>query len=828
MRKTLLSAFFAAVVFLPLRVAEQDPNRQAVIARAQEFNRAGEQAITKGDLPHGKQCYTEAIRLLQNIPNCPEMAKAYRGLGKIAFYWGDFPQAENAWLKDISIRAAIDPRSYELSKTYTNLGALAEAQTDLTKATSYLERALAIQQAAHQPQDYAITLNNLAIVNLECADYQKANQIIAKALDLHRRYLPESIYLADALDTAARIKRAGGQLQEAQRLYDEAEQLIFKVGPHTTTAADVEEGLSEVLTDTHHMQEAKQHAEAALHLRELIAPRSDRKALVLGTLGRIARTQHYDVTARNYYERAMALLAEDVSLLNLGISESQVRGQYSDLYAAYIDFLVTGQNDVCHALEVSEQLQARAFLEMLENARINVRGDDPTQRAKRQNLLSTLNILSGQRRRLIDDPHAQGALTELNLRIDSTFAELRNLDNDIAQTHPQTREVIRAPMLSSSDMTALLDNDTVMLEFVLANPRSFVFAVDSARVRVYQLPARERINQVVTELYRLWRDSPDDLLPQAGRKATANAVTGSKQLAEMILGPLWPTIKTKHQIVIVANGVLNYVPFGALPVPPQNTFLITEHEVVNVPSASVLSSIRHRPRPEKASKPAIVFADPVFVDSDSRVKNTAKGTADHHTLRENHWSRLPYSQLEANYISALFPGTIEKLGFAASRQEALSAELAQYRIVHFASHGVIDNLNPGLSALVLSQVDDNGKPQLGYLTLQDFYHLHLRADLVVLGACKTALGGDLQGEGIIGLTRGCMFSGARQVISSLWEVSDAATTELMKNFYAALQHGMAPQTALRQAQLEMAQKPGWEHPHFWAGFVIQGDWMQSH
>ena len=795
------------------------------IAQAQELNRAGKQAIAKGDLKLAQQQHMEAIRLLRNIPNHLEAAKAYRGIGRIAFLLGDFPRAESAWLEDVSILSAADPQTYDLSKCYANLGALAEAQSDLSKAASYLERALSIQSAAHKPEDYALTLNNLAIVDLERADYQKADELVGKAVDLHRRYLPGSGYLADVLDTAARIKRAEGRLHDAQQLYYEAELTVSKVAPNSPTAADIEEGLSEVLTDTGHLAEAKQHANAALRLRDLLTPRSDRGALVWGTLGRIARIQHYTVTTRNCYQRAMALLDQDVSLLNLGITESQVRGQYSDLYAEYIDFLVTEEHDTSRALEVLEQLRARTFLEMLQNARVDVRGEDPTLLSERQTLLATLAALSGQRMRLVANPHTESEKTSLNLRIDSVLAEITRLDYGILKAHPRLADVTRPVLLRAKDISELLDDDSVMLEFVLASPRSFVFAVTSSKIKVYQLPDRQDINRVAAQLYQRWSESPT---VRAHTEAEAGA-TYSQQLAEMILSPLWSVIKAKNRIVVVADGALNYIPFGALPGSPAHTSpaLAAEHEMVNVPSASVLSLMRSRPHSEKATKTAVVFADPVFNSSDPRLRQRSPVAINPGMSSNRLFQRLLYSRREANYISALLPGTTQKLDFAANRRAALDADLAQYRIVHFATHGVLDNLSPGLSALVLSQIDENGNPQPGNLTLQDFYHLHLRADLVVLSACKTALGGDT-GEGLIGLTRGCMFSGARRVISSLWEVNDEATAALMKSFYTAMQHGVASPAALRLAQLQISKLPGWEQPYYWAGFVIQGDWLTSH
>jgi len=166
------------------------------------------------------------------------------------------------------------------------------------------------------------------------------------------------------------------------------------------------------------------------------------------------------------------------------------------------------------------------------------------------------------------------------------------------------------------------------------------------------------------------------------------------------------------------------------------------------------------------------------------------------------------------------------LDFEASRATMLNPEMAQYRIVHIATHGLLDSDHPFLSGLVLSLVDDRGRPQSGFLGLQDIYNLELNADLVVLSGCETGLGKEIDGEGLVGLARGFMYAGARRVVASLWNADDAATSELMAKFYTAMERdGMRPAVALRQAQIEMWKQPRWSDPYYWAGFEIQGDWQ---
>jgi len=183
--------------------------------------------------------------------------------------------------------------------------------------------------------------------------------------------------------------------------------------------------------------------------------------------------------------------------------------------------------------------------------------------------------------------------------------------------------------------------------------------------------------------------------------------------------------------------------------------------------------------------------------------------------------------VEADAIAALAPGrdTLKAMGFAANREAATSRRLAEYRIIHFATHGIVNARQPELSGVVLSLFDPRGRRQDGFLRLHDIYNLTLAADLVVLSGCQTALGKELRGEGLLGLTRGFMYAGARAVVASLWQVDDESTAELMKRFYRGmLKEHRRPADALRAAQMEMSQDKRWAAPFYWAGFVIQGEW----
>jgi len=300
--------------------------------------------------------------------------------------------------------------------------------------------------------------------------------------------------------------------------------------------------------------------------------------------------------------------------------------------------------------------------------------------------------------------------------------------------------------------------------------------------------------------------------------------------------------------LLVGEGVLQYLPFAALPEPgtrgtTNSPPLIARHEIITAPSSSVMAVLRRETAGRKPAEKALaILADPVFSADDSRIaqqkdkvgiKAAARDTASNAESRSRagvdgqDFLRLRFSRNEADEIARLAPAeaTLKALDFEASRDTVLKPDFGSYRIVHFATHSLLNNDHPELSGVVLSLFDRSGHPQNGFLRLYDIYNLRLGSDLVVLSACQTGLGGEIKGEGLIGLTRGFLYAGAPRVVASLWEVDDRTTAELMKQFYLGmLGRGERAAAALRAAQVAFSKTKGWDAPYYWAAFTLQGEW----
>jgi CHAT domain-containing protein len=420
--------------------------------------------------------------------------------------------------------------------------------------------------------------------------------------------------------------------------------------------------------------------------------------------------------------------------------------------------------------------------------------------------------------------------------------ELEQIQSKIREASPQYAALTQPVPLNLREIqTQVLEPETVLLEYSLGTSKSFVWAVTSSSIKSFELAPRAQIESAARRVYELVTARNQKLAKETAmarasrvRQADRAYAAAAAKASSLLLARVASQIVNKR-LLIVGEGVLQYLPFAALPEPTADVHarpvpLMVNHEIITAPSASVIALLRHATAGRKPADRAVaVFADPVFSADDPRVVQGRRAAlhyaADGSTAPD--FARLRFSRNEAEEIAKLSPNgeALKALDFDASRQTVLRSDLAQYRVVHFATHSVLDNEHPELSGIVLSLVDRAGRPQNGFLRLYDIYNLRLGSDLVVVSACQTALGAEIKGEGLVGLTRGFLYAGAPRVVASLWEVDDRTTAELMKRFYQHMFSGPErPAAALRAAKVALWKAHGWEAPYYWGAFTFQGEW----
>ena len=540
-----------------------------------------------------------------------------------------------------------------------------------------------------------------------------------------------------------------------------------------------------------------------------------------------------------------------------------------DYYEFYIDLLMQMHRSKpsagidAAALHASERGRARGLLDVLTDARANIRqGIDLSLLESERTVTQQLSAKAERLTRLLSTRHVPEQAAAARREVEVLVSDYHDVQAQLRARSPRYAALTQPQPLRLEEIKLrVLDENTLLLEYALGKERSFLWAVTPTSIKSYELPGRSQIEAAAERFYQAVTGNENrNLQLQAAAAA---------DLGRLLLAPVATELGRKR-LVIVSQGLLQYIPFAALPDPAINRQpvenrgaidkerrstgrsqpLIVQHEVVQLPSASIMAILRDGTSNREAVEGAVaVLGDPVFQKEDSRVKlvEGKSDKAEHPTSGDSNqraqarpdvkraaWEsglqtleRLPFSRREAEAIVALAPKgkSLKALDFDASRATVTSDEIARYRIVHFATHGLLNNVHPELSGIVLSLVDKTGQPQNGFLRLHEVYNLKLRADLVVLSGCRTALGKDVRGEGLIGLTGGFMYAGTPRVAVSLWTVSDEATAELMRRFYQGMfKKGLRPSAALQAAQAAMWRTKWWGAPYYWAGFILQGDW----
>lgn len=594
----------------------------------------------------------------------------------------------------------------------------------------------------------------------------------------------------------------------------------------------------------------------------------------VSTLSNIARAER-DSGDLDAALKTLNKTIQKIELLRTKMSEPSYRASYfsttRDAYQLTIDtFIRLWQRSQNHdfltkSFEVSESARARSLLDILEESKTDLTPTaNPELLEEKHSMLNRIKEKNQELAQAYANASTKTQASELEQELAELDVRRKYVESLIRAANPRYASLTQTEPSKLQEIQQLLDTDTALLEYSLGDDQSFLWIITTNSIAVFQLSSQSEIEKIARQVYELLiapnkviRGETDRQRDVRLTQAEAKYPQAALRLSQMILAPL-ASITDKKKLVIVADGALQYIPFAALPnlqkaknssdnsMETAFSPLLKQYEIINLPSASTLAAIRRELENRKpATKAVAVIADPVFNKEDAKsrllelqevARAQAKTQAEKQQLAARQMEiegnrvvidRLLFSREEALAILSIVPQneSLSLLNFQANKQAVLNSDLQQYRCIHFATHGLLNSNHPELSKIVLSLVDQTGKSQDGFLQVHEIYNLKLPVELVVLSACQTALGKEIKGEGLVGLTRGFMYAGAARVIASLWNVNDAATADLMSHFYKyMLQEKQRPAEALRNAQLKMLQQKKWKSPYYWAAFTIQGEW----
>lgn len=759
---------------------------------------AGFSCLSFGDNQAAIDYLNRALEMFVQLKNTPGEAMVKTALGWPYLYLSDLETAFDSFSQAHEIHRAEKNVRGEGISLY-GLGWVYALRGDGQKALQMFSDSLICRRKVMDRRGEAVTLTGIAKVQSHLGLHSEA----LNNLDLALSILPESQRdaKADILSNLGWVHKALNENQKAMSFFNAALAIRREIGD-LTGEATTRYGLSIVYRNTGRFSEAELEIEQALRIVESLRAKGSNQQLRIS----------YFASVQDYYEFYITLLIE-------------------------LDQLYPSAGYAAKALHACERARARGLLDLLVETKIDLRqGVDIGLLERERTASQKLNALAVQQRQLSN--HNTGATEATDKEIYRVRNELETARAEIRRLNARYAALTQIQPLTAAEIqNQVLDKDTLLLQYVFAGNRSFLLAATSDEITSYELPAHAAIENLSRQFYNAVtlrnrldvRQSPERWRAEIA-KADSTADSLARDLSRILLSPIKNKL-TKQRLVLLTSGALQSIPFATLPIPSQSgaevnpRLLIDDHELIVLPSVTALYVIRQevkiRTPPQKT---VIVLGDPVFDSGDSRVRQTLANPQ----VSPTSFPRLISARWEGEKISSLVPAGEGKLvvDFAANRNFASSAEVGTYRFVHFATHALIDFEHPALSGIVLSMVDQNGRPQNGFLGMEDIFKLKMPVDLVVLSGCRTALGKDYAGEGLIGLTRAFMYAGASRVTVSLWQVEDKSTSELMVRFYKYMlgPEKLSPSAALRAAQLDLRKDLRWRSPYFWAPFIIQGEW----
>lgn len=801
-----------------------------------------------GDVVKALEHYQRAVTLARSGGSRLAEGTGLSSMGKIYGDISEWDKALECYEQALPIFTQLKSEKNQ-ALTLNNIGIAYYRSGEYQKALDYLQQSLPLHRAAGNKAAEAYTLLNIGRVYARMDDYPKALGYYRQAQALQRE-IDNKGQEAETLDEFGEAYAADGQYEKALEYHQQAVQIQHTIG-NVRREAIAQRKLGEMYSRLGQVDKALEMFTAALATFRNIGDLSS-VAVAFEDIARLEQKRGNLAEARKQIAESLALI-ETVRARSSSLDRrASYRATVEKAFEFYIDVLMqqhakdpAGGFDAA-ALQASERGRARNLVEQLNEARVDIRrGVDASLLEKERDLTRVLNA-KAEREMQLRARKDSNELAALQKEISALEEEHQQVEAAIRQSSPQYAALTQPQPLSLKQIQQQLDPDTLLLEYSLGNERSYLWVVGQDSLQSYVLPKKDEIEPLAQRVYetlvtRSVTRSLETRTQRSARIAQADAEfqTAANELSRMILLPGSSELQSKR-LVIVADGTLQYVPFAALSITNRRP-LILDHEVVSLPSASAFAVQRQNlANREPAPKTLAVIADPVFSPNDPRVtKDAAVTVAQNSTRTLEHLPasyakagqlsipRLPFTRWEADQILAVARdgSNLKAVDFRANRAIATGGELSKYRYVHFATHGYLDTTRAGLSAIVLSLFDEKGKPEDGFLRTHDVYNLKLPAELVVLSACETGLGKDVQGEGIEGLTRAFMYAGARRLVVSLWNVNDKATATLMQRLYAGmLRNNKTPAAALRAAQIEMLRSAQWQSPYYWAPFVMQGEW----
>jgi len=824
----------------------------------------GKELRAKGDYAKSIESFQKAISLARNHKSLDLELKCLRQMSLCYWEQNIFPEFHNLNESCLNI-AQLTRNKKEEGFCLNNIGLYYWKIDNYFKALEYYEKALAIARNLKLSQSENECLSNIGIIYKEIGEFEKALSYLNKALQIDEESQERKNILID-MNNIGTIYRKRGLLKSDKKDFYVALEYLNKCLDLTTefddnkTKIHIYNNIGTLYSDLEKYTDALKFFKQGLLIAESICDKEG-ICLILNNLGIVYYNLGDYQESTKYCQKAIDLALEIKAgqvlweaFLDVGNSYKK-QSKYNDALKNYknsinviesarsnleleemkagyfgtdkrieayhniIDLLARLHASEPHksygaeAFEYMEKAKARAFLDSLEVSEVAISAGGDFRLVNQEKKINQ-DITSLYKKLLIPDlsPEQKNDIGE---KLKIAEDDYEKLKREIRSTSPAYANLKYPKLISLKEAQShLLDNETAFIAYSIGKDNSYGFAVSKSALKIFPILPRKDIQLKVTNYLKVLSD-----------KDSRDFTAGHELFTELVQPGLDNRFK---RLIIIPDDVLYFLPFEALLMGrDSNSWLIKKYTMAYAPSVSSLSEIIKRGdlRGNKNAKDILAFGDPDYGPYEQANEKTTSPDVfqKYYSSADFKFFRLNYSGVEVRKIAALFKANRKDIFLRgkASEQDLKRLPLNQYKIIHFAAHGLIDDEKPARSAIVLSL--DRRSQEDGFVQMREIFNLRLRAALVSLSACQTGKGTYIRGEGIEGLSRAFFYAGASSVLMSLWSINDQASAQLMERFYRHLRSSASLMDALQKAKLEMIRSDIFAHPYYWACFVITGN-----
>ncbi len=818
----------------------------------------GKKTRSSGEYEKSIEYFEQAIHLAEKSRGQEHKLKCLRQLSQTYWELGNYSKFFRLNEKALTIAQSLNNRKEEGICLF-NVGIYYWNKDNYSKALSCYEKALIIAQSLKNKKSESSCLNNIGIIYEKIGNYDKALEYLTKALVIDEQ-LGDKIYISMDLNNIGETFRTKGLISGNEEDFHRALDYFndcLKLTRKTVdreTEVEVLNNIGTVYTDLKKYYEALKYFKSGYKKAEEIKD-VEAMGMILTNIGIVHYNQGNYEESTEYYQEAIDLAnriegdqirweaymesarayekqnkfkkakenyemsIKTIETIRTGIELEENKASFLgtdkkiDAYHYLIHILVNFSQSHpeeeynLEAFNYLERAKAGAFLDSLELSNVNIspRIDSMLQN-KEKELMKDISKLyaklatepSSEEKNVIDEK-----LKSKENDLEILKREMRIKSSAYEHLNPETVTLDEA-------QRELLDSKSAFFAYCIGKEHSYAFVITKKDFRIFPLPPRENIQRQVSDYLKVISD-----------KENKNFMLGYELFRTLVLPGLDKNIKN---IIFVSDDILHFLPFETLITHKEKRdWLIKDYKIAYAPSISSLREIIQRKKSNgpKPRMDILAFGDPFFGPWEAG-DNGKDIFQDYYTSKAFNFFRLKYSGFEIDKISSLFKKRKIKIfrRKEASKEQLINHSLDDYKIIHFATHSIIDEQIPARSSIVLSLDED--LTQDGFLQMREIYNLKLNSDLVTLSSCQTGLGEFIKGEGIEGINRAFFYAGTSSVLMSLWAVNDQASYQLMERFYFHLRSSESIMSALRKAKLELIDSNTLSHPYYWAGFIVSG------